>query len=95
MVPQSGNGLAVMGRLFSEYLAADNVTLSVVGSTVQPTGTSAPVIWLSTAFKTLMLDVTLPGKKFDVSLFRSRLEMHIETHQFRRSFNLSHCLTSV
>jgi len=67
MIPQSGNGLAVMGRLFSEYLAADNVTLSVVGDTVQPTGTSAPVAWLSTAFKTLTLDVTLPGKKFDVN----------------------------
>jgi hypothetical protein len=25
------------------------------------------VTWLSTAFKTLTLDVTLPGEKFDVS----------------------------
>ncbi|KAL4074292.1 hypothetical protein J3A83DRAFT_4234939 [Scleroderma citrinum] len=66
MVPQSGNGLAVVGRLFSEYLAADNITLSVVGNTVQPSGTSAPVMWLSNAFKTLTLNVTLPGKKFDI-----------------------------
>lgn len=29
-------------------------------------GSSAPVSWLSTAFKTLSLDVILPGQKFDV-----------------------------
>lgn len=80
MIPQSGDGLAVMGRLFSEYLAADNVTLSVVGNTVQPSGTSAPVTWLSAAFKTLTLDVTLPGKKFDIiqSITLSDLSVTIE-----------------
>lgn len=67
MIPQSGNGLNVIGRLFSEYLAADNITLSVTGESVQPTGTSSPVTWLSDAFKTLTLAVTLPGQKFNVS----------------------------
>lgn len=67
MVPQSGNDLNVIGQLFSEYLAADNITLSVTGESVQPTGASSPVTWLSNAFRTLTLAVTLPGQKFDVS----------------------------
>lgn len=67
MLPQSGNGLNVVGRLFSEYLAADKITLSVTGESVQPTGASSPVTWLSDAFRTLTLAVTLPGQKFDVS----------------------------
>lgn len=66
MIPQSGSGLSTIGKLFSEYLAADNITLNVQGDTVQPPGANGPVTWLSTAFKTLTLDVILPGKKFDV-----------------------------
>ena len=58
--------------------------MNIVSDTVQSTGTSGPVTWLSTTFKNLTPDVTLPGKKFDMSLFRSRLEMHTETHQFRK-----------
>lgn len=67
MIPQSGSGLSTIGKLFSEYLAADNITLNVQGDSVQPPGANGPVTWLSTAFKTLTLDVTLPGEKFDVS----------------------------
>lgn len=67
MVPQSGDGLNVIGQLFSEYLAADNITLSVKGESVQPTGASSPVTWLSDAFQTLTLAVTLPGQKYNVS----------------------------
>ncbi|KAG1812612.1 uncharacterized protein BJ212DRAFT_460083 [Suillus subaureus] len=66
MIPQSGSGLSTIGKLFSEYLAADNITLNVQGDTVQPSGANGPVTWLSTAFKTLTLDVILPGKKFDI-----------------------------
>jgi hypothetical protein len=66
MIPQTGSGLSTIGKLFSEYLAADNITLNVQGDTVQPPGANGPVTWLSTAFKTLTLDVILPGKKFDV-----------------------------
>ncbi|KAG1785555.1 uncharacterized protein HD556DRAFT_110398 [Suillus plorans] len=66
MIPQSGSGLSTIGKLFSEYLAADNITLNVQGDTVQPPGANGPVTWLSTAFKTLTLDVILPGKKFDI-----------------------------
>ncbi|KIJ67573.1 hypothetical protein HYDPIDRAFT_180379 [Hydnomerulius pinastri MD-312] len=66
MVPQSGDGLTVIGKLFSEYLAADNITLSVKGESVQPQGTSSPVTWLSTAFQTLTLSVNLPGQKYSI-----------------------------
>ncbi|KAG1742190.1 hypothetical protein EDB19DRAFT_1702736 [Suillus lakei] len=66
MIPQSGSGLSTIGKLFSEYLAADNITLNVQGDTVQPPGANGPVTWLSTAFKTLTLDVILPGQKFDI-----------------------------
>ena len=68
MVPQSGSDLSTIGKLFSEYLAADNITLSVQGDSVQPPGAGGTVAWLTTAFKTLTLDVILPGQKFDVSL---------------------------
>ncbi|KAG1896026.1 uncharacterized protein F5891DRAFT_1165745 [Suillus fuscotomentosus] len=66
MIPQSGSGLSTISKLFSEYLAADNIMLNVQGDTVQPPGANGPVTWLSTAFKTLTLDVILPGKKFDI-----------------------------
>ena len=68
MLPQSGSDLDTIGTLFSVYLAGENQTLSVVGESVQPPGASDAVTWLSTAFKTLTLSVTLPGQKFDVSL---------------------------
>ncbi|KAI6135778.1 hypothetical protein EV401DRAFT_1898270 [Pisolithus croceorrhizus] len=66
MIPQSGNALTMVGKLFSEYLGANNITLSIKGSSAQPTGSSTVVAWLDTAFKTLMLNVTLPGQKFDI-----------------------------
>ncbi|KAF8557967.1 hypothetical protein OG21DRAFT_1504634 [Imleria badia] len=83
MVPQSGNGLNVIGQLFSEYLAADNITLSVTGESVQPTGASSSVTWLSDAFKTLTLAVTLPGQKFSIiqSIALTDLSLTMETQQ--------------
>lgn len=89
MVPQSGNALNVMGQLFSEYLAAGNITLNVTGQSVQPTGSSSPVAWLSDAFSTLTLAVTLPGQKFNVSdAVRKRLPLVVD--HLNRSFNLLH-----
>ncbi|KXN90203.1 hypothetical protein AN958_04693 [Leucoagaricus sp. SymC.cos] len=66
IVPQSGNDLELIGQLFSEFLAGQNSTLQTRGDSVQPPGTNGPVTWLSTAFKTLSLNVILPGQKFDV-----------------------------
>lgn len=86
IIPQSGNGLDVIGQLFSEYLAADNITLSVTGESVQPTGASSPVTWLSDAFQTLTLVVTLPGQKFDVSTAMRRQFPSI-VHPWNRSSN--------
>lgn len=65
--PQSGHDLENLGILFSKFLAGENQTLITKGNSVQPAGSSQPVSWLSTAFKTLSLEVILPGQKFDVS----------------------------
>lgn len=65
IVPQSGSDLDVMGQLFSNYLAGQNQTLSVTGESVDPG--SGTINWLSTAFKTLTINVTLPGQTYEVS----------------------------
>ncbi|KAH9934026.1 uncharacterized protein BXZ73DRAFT_100865 [Epithele typhae] len=77
ITPKSGNDLDAMGDLFTNFLHAENQTLQVQGESVQPSGSSGPVSWLSTAFKTLTLDVTLPGQKFDIiqSIEMSDLEL--------------------
>ncbi|KAJ7072466.1 hypothetical protein C8F01DRAFT_1299136 [Mycena amicta] len=64
ITPKSGSDLDTIGVLFSNFLAGKNQTLSVQGDSVQPSGSSSPVTWLSTAFKTLTLSVTLPGQIF-------------------------------
>ncbi|CAA7259257.1 unnamed protein product [Cyclocybe aegerita] len=64
IVPQSGGDLDVMGELFSGYLNGQNLTLQTKGYSVQ--GANGPVEWLSTAFKTLTIDVILPGEKLQV-----------------------------
>lgn len=66
IVPQSGSDLDTIGTLFSNFLAGENQTLSVVGDSVQPTGSGDEVTWLSTAFKTLTLSVVLPGQTYTV-----------------------------
>lgn len=66
IVPQSGSDLDTIGQLFSAFLAGENSTLVVKGVSVQPTGSSGTVIWLSNAFTTLSLDVILPGQMFEV-----------------------------
>lgn len=54
-----------MGQLFSSYLAGQNQTLSVTGESVDPG--SGTISWLSTAFKTLTINVTLPGQTYEVN----------------------------
>jgi hypothetical protein len=66
IVPQSGADLDKMGVLFSEFLNGQNVSLQTKGNSVQPPGASGAVDWLSTAFKTLTLDIILPGEKLQV-----------------------------
>lgn len=54
--------LNALGVLFSQFLAGKNSTLQVTGnSVVSPAQPGSPVTWLSAAFKTLTLDVNLPG----------------------------------
>ncbi|ESK92921.1 hypothetical protein Moror_8994 [Moniliophthora roreri MCA 2997] len=80
IVPQSGSDLENIGKLFTGYLAAKNQTLSVTGDSVQPSG-GQTVTWLSEAFKTLTLEVTLPGQKFDIitSIALDDLDVILET----------------
>jgi hypothetical protein len=66
IVPQDGKNLETIGSLFSDYLAGHNSTLVTRGDSVAPPGANGPVTWLSTAFKTLSLDVVLPGQQFEV-----------------------------
>lgn len=70
IVPQSGSGLDNLGILFSHYLAGVNQTLVARGDSIQPPGASQPVAWLSNAFKTLSLNVILPGKTLTVYFLR-------------------------
>lgn len=76
ITPKSGSDLNVIGKLFSQFLAGQNQTLSVRGDSVQPTGTGV-VGWLSSAFKTLTLQVILPGHVFQIidSIALSDLEI--------------------
>ncbi|KIJ47323.1 hypothetical protein M422DRAFT_164299, partial [Sphaerobolus stellatus SS14] len=66
IIPQSDDDLKTIGKLFSNFLAGKNQTLTVTGNAVDPNGNNQPVSWLSTAFKTLSLDVTLPGQVFEI-----------------------------
>ncbi|KDR75403.1 hypothetical protein GALMADRAFT_553913 [Galerina marginata CBS 339.88] len=81
ILPQSGDDLNVMGTLFSQFLNGQNVTLQTTGESVQPTGSTGTVVWLSTAFKTLTLDVVLPGEKLEViqSIALNDLEVTLKT----------------
>ncbi|RPD52194.1 hypothetical protein L227DRAFT_623401, partial [Lentinus tigrinus ALCF2SS1-6] len=94
---KSGDDLDVMGELFTNYLHAENQTLSVQGESVQPSGSGSPVGWLSTAFKTLTLTVTLPGQKFDIiqSIEMSDLELVMteQSQVFAPDASSKHILT--
>ncbi|KAF7983257.1 hypothetical protein HWV62_22882 [Athelia sp. TMB] len=66
IIPQTGSDADVIGQLFSEYLQADTITLIAKGDSVVPSGSSVPISWLSAAFKTLSLSVSLAGQKFQI-----------------------------
>ncbi|KAF9484472.1 hypothetical protein BDN70DRAFT_122528 [Pholiota conissans] len=66
ILPQNGADLDNIGKLFSNFLKGENITLQTTGDTVQPTGSSGTVKWLTAAFKTLTIDVILPGQKLNV-----------------------------
>ncbi|GAA6057282.1 hypothetical protein JCM3770_004534 [Rhodotorula araucariae] len=59
-------GLQSLGEVFSQFLMGENVPLAVTGDSVVTPAQGSPVSWLSAAFKTLTLNVTLPGKKSDI-----------------------------
>ncbi|BGP44010.1 hypothetical protein JCM10449v2_008067 [Rhodotorula kratochvilovae] len=59
-------GLQSLGQVFSQFLAGEEVPLAVTGDSVVTPAQRSPVSWLSAAFKTLTLNVTLPGKKSDI-----------------------------
>ncbi|PWN53595.1 hypothetical protein IE53DRAFT_140447 [Violaceomyces palustris] len=64
---QSGQGLVNTGILFSNFLQGKNQTLQVKGvSVVTQANGNQPVNWLTAAFKTLTLDVILPGKIYQI-----------------------------
>jgi hypothetical protein len=71
ITPKSGDELAAVGKLFTQFLAGQNQTISVQGNFVQPSGTAA-VGWLSEAFNTLTLQVTLPGHIYQVGFISCR-----------------------
>lgn len=90
IVPQSGSDLDVIGELFSNFLAGENQTLNVVGQSVQPSGSSRPVSWLTTAFMSLTLNVTLPGERFTVGIYCTNgLQHNLSPKQIIQSIAIS------
>ncbi|KAI9459106.1 hypothetical protein F5148DRAFT_1219463, partial [Russula earlei] len=65
ITPKSSTELIAIGRLFSEFLVGHNQNLIIQGDLVQPSGNVA-VGWLSSAFKTLELQVILPGQTYEI-----------------------------
>ncbi|KAN0059778.1 hypothetical protein ACQY0O_008352 [Thecaphora frezii] len=64
---KSGTGLTNTGILFTNFLQGANQTLNVKGvSVVTRANGNQPVNWLSASFKTLTLDVVLPGKVYQI-----------------------------
>lgn len=86
IVPQQGEDLLTIGKLFSAYLQGTNRSLLVKGSSVQPDGSNGPVDWLSTAFTTLELDVNLPGQRFDVIQSIRIVDMAVEMRSEDQAF---------
>jgi hypothetical protein len=64
-------GTAALGEVFSMFLLGENVPLTVTGDSVITPAQRTPVTWLSAAFKTLVLNVTLPGYVFTIFLIGS------------------------
>lgn len=65
ITPKGDDELDTIGELFTRYLQADNISLIAQGESVKPDG-STEIGWLSAAFKTLELEVTLQGETFNL-----------------------------
>ncbi|KAL1735691.1 hypothetical protein EV714DRAFT_280260 [Schizophyllum commune] len=80
ITPKSDDELDTIGDLFTRYLQAENISLTAQGDTVMPDG-STQIGWLSDAFKTLELEVTLQGESFDIiqSISIDDLEVTMES----------------
>ncbi|CAD6924941.1 unnamed protein product [Tilletia controversa] len=64
---QRGNDLKNLGILFSQYLAGNDSSLQIKGvSVISSAQPNSPVSWLTKAFKTLVLNVTLKGRIFTI-----------------------------
>ncbi|KAL9935874.1 hypothetical protein V8E36_005451 [Tilletia maclaganii] len=64
---QSGDGLERIGDLFSNFLAGNDSSLRIKGTSVRsPAQPNSPVRWLTAAFESLNLNVVLPGKRYNV-----------------------------
>lgn len=67
IIRQTGDGIRTTGILFSQYLQGVNQTLQVQGDyVIPPAQPNRPVNWLTTAFKTLTLNVILPGMRYTI-----------------------------
>ncbi|KAK0522484.1 hypothetical protein OC834_006266 [Tilletia horrida] len=63
----SEDNLKKLGTLFSGFLAGKDQSLSIRGvSVISPAQPGSPVKWLTAAFKSLDLNVTLPGHQYNV-----------------------------
>lgn len=89
-------GTAALGEVFSMFLLGENVPLTVTGdSVITPAQPNRPVSWLSAAFKTLVLNVTLPGYAISEligssmiqtdAVFCASFQSPIRHHQRRKS----------
>ncbi|KAK0557527.1 hypothetical protein OC844_005558 [Tilletia horrida] len=68
LVAQSGeDDLNKLGSLFSEFLKGNDQALTIQGvNVISPAQPGSPVKWLTAAFQSLKLNVTLPGRKYNV-----------------------------
>ncbi|KAK0542857.1 hypothetical protein OC846_006614, partial [Tilletia horrida] len=63
---QTGDDLNTLGELFSGFLAGQDQALTIKGISVISPAQATPVKWLTAAFQSLNLNVTLPGKRYNV-----------------------------
>ncbi|GAA5937070.1 uncharacterized protein JCM15063_000146 [Sporobolomyces koalae] len=86
---QSGNGLKVLGTLFSNFLQGQNQTLQVTGEeVVSPAQPNSPVDWLSAAFKKLTINVILPGHIYDVIKSVTIDDLTVELTEASEDYNV-------
>ncbi|CAG8555047.1 18324_t:CDS:2, partial [Racocetra fulgida] len=57
LIPQSGDGLQVIQKIFNEFLAEQEIPLLTQG-----TGTKPPISWMLSAFKSLKISSVLPAQ---------------------------------